>query len=52
MKLDEFPEFSWEAEPGALYTLLIEDEEPEPFPGSIVVHYLATNIPGIISYNL
>jgi len=44
-KLDDFPDFSWDSEPGALYTFLLEDNDVNLPPGKLV-HYLATNIPG------
>ena len=44
--MDTFPNLTWDAEPGALYTVIVEDEDPGPFPGSTITHFLAVNIPG------
>ena len=45
IQLQDFPQFWWKTEPGALYTVLIEDNEPE-LPVKIA-HFLAINVPGI-----
>ena len=36
----------WKTETGALYTVLIEDNEPELF--GQFAHFLAVNVPGIL----
>ncbi len=36
----------WTTEPGALYTVLIEDNEPELPPPTKIAHFLAVNIQG------
>jgi len=43
-KLQDFPEMWWKTETGALYTVLIEDNEPELF--GQFAHFLAVNVPG------
>jgi len=43
-ELQDFPQLWWKTEPGALYTVLIEDNEPE-LPVKIA-HFLAINVPG------
>ena len=45
-QVDDFPVFQWNSEPGALYSLLIEDNDPTAYPEIKVGHFLATNIPG------
>ena len=36
----------WSTEPGALYTVLIEDNEPELPPPTKIFHFLAVNVRG------
>jgi hypothetical protein len=38
----------WKTETGALYTVLIEDNEPELF--GQFAHFLAVNVPGILHF--
>jgi len=45
-ELDVMPTFKWETEPGALYTLLIEDNNLSTRPDSQFGHLLVANIPG------
>ena len=40
------PDFYWETEPGALYTMLIEDNNPGCCPGSQFGDLFTVNIPG------
>ena len=42
------PTFSWATEPGALYTILIEDNRLSTRPDSQFGHLLVVNIPGKI----
>jgi len=45
-ELDVLPTFEWQTEPGALYTLLIEDNNLSTRPDSQFGHLLVANIPG------
>ena len=45
-KLDTMPTFSWATEPGALYTILIEDNNLSTRPDSQFGHLMVVNIPG------
>ncbi len=40
------PTFSWATEPGALYTILIEDNNLSTRPDSQFGHLMVVNIPG------
>ena len=38
LQLEAAPEVNWEAEPGSLYTLLLEDQDVEAPPGYISLY--------------
>ena len=43
------PDISWEADPAALYTVLLEDNGVTLFPGFKIMHYLVQNVRGKVS---
>jgi len=45
-QLADFPQLWWRTEPGALYTVLLEDNEPEVPRPIKIAHFMAVNVPG------